>query len=309
MEQQTVYKKKKNKIQRRNDWLFILSIVTWPIIVWLILYVGSHGNQFIMAFQDYKPETNTFVMSGFHNLEDFVYNVFYDPELSVAMRNSMLVYAIELLFGMPISIIISYCIYKKVWGAGFFKVVLLLPSIISGIIWVLIFKYLVEKGLPVALGKVGQMPSLITSANTALGTMIFYSQWIGLAGNLILYTGAMSRVPASLVEYGKLDGLGALKELWHLTIPLIFPTITVFLVTGVVGIFTSSLATYSFHGNNAPVSTYTTGYYFFIKIFNAPSMAEYPYIAAGGMVFSIVATPITLFVKHMLEKYGPSVEY
>jgi ABC-type sugar transport system permease subunit len=309
MEEKVIKRKVgKNKIQRRNDWIFILSIVLWPIICWCTLYLGSMGNQFIITFQNFDPQTNTFYWSGFNNITDFVNDCFNDPELSVAMGNSMILYFINLLIDMPVAIIVAYCIYKKVWGAGFFKVVLLLPSMISSIIWVLIFKYFVEFGLPRVLND-PSMPSLITTYNTAFGTMIFYSEWIGLAGNLILYTGAMSRVPVSLVEYGKLDGLGALKELWHLTIPLIFPTITVFLVTGIVGIFTSSNAAYSFYGQSAPLSVYTSGYYFFCKVFHATTYAEFPYVAASSTVFTIVATPITLFVKYMLEKYGPNVEY
>lgn len=308
MEEKVVVKKRTNKIQRRNDWLFIMSIVTWPIIVWLILYVGVHGNSFLMAFQDYDPQTMTFYFSGFHHLTDFVYNVFNDPELSVSMVNSMTIYFIDLLFRMPLSIIISFTIYKKIFLADFFKVMLLLPQMIASMIWVLIFQYLIEFGIPTLIGQPG-MNSLITSPDTAFGTMLIYDIWHGLAGNLIIYTGTMSRVPVSLVEYGKLDGLKPLKELWYLTLPLIFPTITVFLVAGVVGVFTSSLAIYQFYGNSAPITTYTTGYYFFIKVFHAPSMAEYPYISAGGMVFSIIATPLTLFVKYLLEKFGPSVEY
>lgn len=302
------FKPRKNKIQARKDWLFILSIVTWPIAVWCILYLGSMGNQFIITFQSFDVTTNTFYWSGFKNITDFVNDAFNDPVLSTALGNSLFLYFLGLLVDMPVAIIIAYCIYKKVWGAGFFKVVLLLPSMISSIIWVLIFKYFVEYGIPVVVGDPG-MRSLITTYETAFASMIIYSEWIGLAGNLILYTGAMSRVPVSLVEYGKLDGLGALKELWHLTLPLIFPTVTVFLVTGIVGIFTSSNAAYPFYGQSAPVSAYTTGYYFFIKVFHATSYYEFPYVAASSTVFTIVATPITLFVKYMLEKFGPNVEY
>ena len=35
-------------------------------------------------------------------------------------------------------------------------------------------------------------------------------------------------------------------------------------------------------------------------------MADYPYAAAMGIVFTLVATPITLGTKYLLEKFGPS---
>ena len=38
------------------------------------------------------------------------------------------------------------------------------------------------------------------------------------------------------------------------------------------------------------------------------TVAAYEKAAAAGLLFTLVATPVTLFVKYMLEKFGPSAE-
>jgi len=297
-----------NKGQIIKDKLFIYSIIALPVIVWATLYIGGNITMVLTAFQEYDPITKTYSFVGFINFKEFFIDLFNEPLLEKSAINSFIVYGVELLLMMPINILVSYCIYKRIYGAGFFKVVLFLPSIISGIIWVLLFKYLLENGVPALFPEI--KTSLLTNDDTAFPIMLGYKLWLGFAGSMILYTGAMSKVPVSLVEYGKIDGLNFMQELWHLTIPCIFPTITIFLVTGVAGIFSDQMALYSFYGQGAPTNAYTFGYYFFRAVFgNAAKPAEFPYASAAGLSFTLVVAPLTLLVKYLLEKYGPSVEF
>lgn len=297
-----------NKGLIRKDMIFIISIVTLPVLMWAILYIGGNLNMILLAFQEYDSVNKTYYFSGINNFSKFFNDLFNDELLLLSAKNSFTVYGIDLFIQMPISLLVSYFIYKRIYGAGFFRIVLFLPSIVSGMVWVLIYKYLVEYGVPAVFP--GIKTSLLTNDKTAFGVMLAYTIWIGFAGSMVLYTGAMSKVPQDLVEYGKIDGLNFMQELWHLTLPCIFPTITVFLVTGVSGIFTSQLALYSFYGANAPKNAYTFGYYFFRAVFgNAAKPAEFPYASAAGMAFTLVVAPITLLVRHLLEKYGPSAEF
>lgn len=114
----------------------------------------------------------------------------------------------------------------------------------------------------------------------------------------------------SIIEFGQLEGMNLFQELIHITLPMIFPTITVFLVTGVADFFTNSIYTYSFYAESAPYNVYTIGYYLFVKVIGSKaSLADYPYAAAAGICFTLVAAPITLLVKYLLEKFGPDPEY
>ena len=54
----------------------------------------------------------------------------------------------------------------------------------------------------------------------------------------------------------------------------------------------------------------TLGYMFFRKIAgsNDASFAQYPYAASAGVLFTVIAAPITLAAKYALEKFGPSAD-
>lgn len=300
-------KKSSFKTQKTRDIVFLWAILIWPIINFCLLYIYVNFNMVLLAFKEYNVDKLTYEFNGLINFKRFFSDIFKDPILVKAGLNSLLVYGVGWI-QTPITLLVSFCIYKKIYGASIFRVILFLPSIISGMVWTLVYKYIIEYGFPVIFPSIKM--SLLTDPNSSFTTILSYAIWLSFAGNMVLYTGAMSRVPDSLVEYGKLDGLSGLKEFWYLTLPLIFPTVSVFIVTGVVGIFTNQLNLYSFYGSGAPTETYTFGYYFFIRVFGTKSLvSEYPYASAAGLCFTLVAAPLTLFIRWLLDKLGPTVEY
>ena len=186
--------------------------------------------------------------------------------------------------------------------------------IMSSIVVTLMFKYFVEVGIPYLIKVVTRADSLpmswLANVETRYWTLLFYGMWAGFGGSIILYTGAMCRIPDSIIEYGRLDGLTIWQEFWHITLPLIYPTLTTMLVVSVSGFFTSQLSAYNFYGGNAPPGISTLGYYFFVQVVGgASSSVDYPYASAMGLIFTGVAAPVTLLVKYLLEHFGPNTEF
>ena len=141
------------------------------------------------------------------------------------------------------------------------------------------------------------------------GTLVAYHIWLGFAGGMVLFTGTFSRIPAELVEAGRVDGMNTWQEFWKITIPMSFQTISIGIFTGVIGIFTSSPSTFGFFRLNAPSQTYTFGYYIFNLVYGGRSLpVNYPYTAACSLIFTAIAAPLSFTLKYLLEKYGPSEE-
>ena len=109
-----------------------------------------------------------------------------------------------------------------------------------------------------------------------------------------------------MVESAHLDGADGFREFWYITLPLVYPTLSTFLITGVAGLFTNQINLYSFYGAEAPVGVQTFGYYLYTQTQAAKSEAEYPRLAAIGFILTLIAVPLTLVVKWALEKFGPS---
>jgi ABC-type sugar transport system permease subunit len=222
-----------------------------------------------------------------------------------ATKNSITLYLVGLLVSTPLNLIFSFFLYKKVPGSGFFRVVLFLPSIITSLVVSLMFRYFVENALSELIGF-----NLLTKKATGFGTLVFYCVWSGFGSGILIYTSAMSKIDESIVEYGELEGMTLLQEFWYVTLPLVYPTFTIFMVSGIASLFTAQAAAFNFYGTGARADMQTLGYIFFVRIMKsvAVSYVQYPYSSAAGFLFTLVATPVTLLVKWALEKYGPSTD-
>lgn len=298
----------KNKTARN---IFIFCMLIYSVLQFLIFYIGININSILLSFQRYDKGVYEFLSFDeiFRNYKNVIHDFARMPALITATKNSAILLLFTTIGVFPIHIFVAYAIYKKCKFSGFFTIVLMLPSMIPGIVFLMIFRYFVEYGVPVIMGD-PRFPSLITNIDTAFGTIIFYIIWMGFAGGLVIYLGAMSRIPPSLIEYGQLEGMNALQEVWHIVLPMIFPTITVMVIGWAIGFFTNQGPLYAFYSEFAPANVQTIGYYFFVQVIGYNSSPlNYPYASAAGLIFTLIAAPITMTIRWVMETYGPNPEY
>ena len=295
--------------KRKKELIFFICLVAYPIAQFIVFYVGVNINSILLAFQRYDLETATFTFLNkgelFANFNNFIKDMANDATMIIATKNSIKLYLVGLIIGLPLNLIFSFFLYKKIPGSGFFRIVLFLPQIISALVVSRMFRYFIESALPELIGY-----NLLTQKETGFNTIIFYCIWAGFGSQILIYTSSMSKIDDSIVESASLEGCSAIQEFWYITLPLIFPTITIFLVSGVAGLFTSQAGLFNFYGTGAREDMKTLGYIFFVTIMNSDtaSYVQYPYASAAGLVFTLIATPIVLVVKWALEKFGPTTE-
>ena len=293
--------------KKRNDLLFYMCLVVIPFAQFCIFYVGVNFNSILLAFQRY--ENGGYIFDGLRNFKRIFSELTGSSTLLTAFKNSVILYAAGLLLGVTLSLLFSFYISKKLPGGNFFKVILFMPSIISAMVMVIVFKYFMEEAIPGIVFKITgkKIAGLLSRPNSLFYVHMFYSLWVGFGVSTLMYVGAMGNISDSIVESARLEGVSILQEFWHITLPLIYPTITTFVVVGVAGLFTNQMHLYSFYGQGASTSIQTLGYYLFKDLIGEASVREYPYLAALGLVFTLVAAPITFAVKYLMEKFGPSI--
>lgn len=292
--------------------VFAHLLILYPLLQFAIFYVYVNFNSILLSLQSYNINTSKFSFSGFGNFKKVFIDIVKDPTMGYCVKNSLLSYVLCLVIGFPLNLTFAYVVYKKVPCAGFFQVVLFLPQLLSSIVVSMMFEMCVREAVPYVAEKLFKVEELylLGDPKYIFGTMIFYALWSGFGSALILYSGAMSRIPDSIIEYGELEGISLWAEFWHVCLPMIYSTISIFLVTGVAGIFTNQLNLFNFYGMDASYKARTLGYHFFIMVLGEnANYIDYPYASAAGLIFSLVATPITLLARHLLEKYGPEVEF
>lgn len=298
--------------RRKNELIFLTFIFALPIIHKLIFWVGSNAQSLLLTFQKYDVDTASYSFIGFENVKTVLNDILNSRVLQQSMLNTFLLYCEGTLISIPISLFCSYFVVKKVPGHGMLKIIFFLPSMVSSVVMVLMFKYFCEYALPEiakSLFGVNRMPNILTDYPYAFPMMLVYDLWTGFAGGIVLYVGSMSKVPDGVTEAAQIDGVSVLGEFWHVTMPTVWPMLTVFLITGLVGIFTGGGAIFTFHQYSAQDYCYTMGYFLFVEVMGPNSTAaNYPYAAAVGFLITIVATPLTFALKYLLEHVGPSEE-
>ncbi len=300
----------KNGLTRKQKkLLFYISAIAYSIIQISIFYLYTHLNSIILAFKKYGIEGGKLVTS-FAGFENFAEAFKILKENLYMVKNSLILYAFNLGVGFTLALVFSFYIYKKYKGAKIFQVILFMPNLISGLVFALIFRYLVTDVYRVVFSvKLG----LLDNESTKFATVLFYNIWVSFGVNVMMFSGSMSGIDDSLVEAAQLDGVSIVQEFFHLTIPMIFSTFKSFIIIGMVGIFTHQMSLFSLFGNNG-YDVGTLGYYLYVEAsqsgttVNNPSTPTYSVLSALGVILTFVLVPIVIGTKKLLEKYGPSVE-
>ena len=225
-----------------------------------------------------------------------------------AMKNSILVYLVAVVVTAVIPIIFSYYMFKKMWGSSFFKVIVFMPSIVSSICTVTIFKYIVNR---VIFSLFNMEISLLDNDNTAFGTIMFYSLWLSFGGGMLTQIGAMNATDQSTIDAGQIDGVGFFGELWHIVLPKSYGVISIGFYTGFASLFTNQLSLYAFKGDSARGRIMTLGYYYYVEVqkaTDAHNFAKYPFWAAWGLISSAITIPMTFLLRYLVMRIGPSEE-
>ena len=132
------------KVQRG---IFIGLMLSVALIQFAIFWVYVNFDSILMAF---RLNTKDGIIWTFKNFERFFreYKI-PEKELALALKNTLSLFTVSTLIGLPTALLFSYYLYKKVLFAKFFRVVFFLPSIISSVVLVTLFRYLLKESGPV----------------------------------------------------------------------------------------------------------------------------------------------------------------
>ena len=296
----------KNQL-RKN--LFVVGMLSVAMIHFLVFWLYVNLSSILMAFKNVTLEGTKW---GFGNFK-IMFDSFANPasELRGAFVNTMIFFSINLLVKLPLTFLCSYFLYKKIKFYKYYRFVFFLPSIISAVVLTSLLKYMVNPGGPIPklyeilCGR--ESPLFLADSDYALGVIIFYTIWSGFGVNIILFQGAMSRIPPEIIEAGKIDGVGMTRELFQIVMPLVWPTISTVVILAFVGLFSSSGEILLF--TKGLYDTYTISYWIFEMVQGVKGTVKLEDASTVGIFFSAIALPIVLLVKRGLEKVTESVEY
>lgn len=307
---------RKKKSGSKKDLVFYFSLVAFPILQFIVFYIIVNINSIFLCFQEYDLYEGG--ISGFKFLsgENFFANfkaVFQlekvrGVQVGLLFKNSFIIWAVSIFVGTFLAIFFSYYIYKKRTFCKIFKFFLFLPSVIPAILMTTIFKEFMMDFVSKIMANNGK--EFITTwglidpySKTAFPLIVAYSIWISFGSQVLFYTNAMAQIPPSLMEASEIDGCNHIRQLFHIVIPQILPTIETFLIASIAGFFMNQMNLFNIYGviDNAP-ELGTIGYFIYSKA--APGAQDwYPVMSAFGICCSFIAIPAVFLLKQLTKRF------
>ena len=170
-------------------------------------------------------------------LANYRYLLNGDPQISPAIKNTLWLIAIlvplQVIFAWGIALMLA----RARQGAGFFRTVFYLPSLVPPVAATLAFVYVFNPATgPVnsILKKVGiDGPLWFNDPAWAKPSLVLLALW-GIGNTMIIFLAAILDVPKHLDESAQLDGAGFIQRIRYVQLPSISPVILFSVVLGVI---------------------------------------------------------------------------
>ncbi|HRF49867.1 MAG TPA: sugar ABC transporter permease [Anaerolineales bacterium] len=221
-------------LRRREAVAFYLTISPW--LIGLILFTaGPMLISLYVSFTDWDLLTApTWVgLDNYARLLD-------DPRLWQSLKVTALYTAayvpLELAGGLSLALLAR----PRLRGIGIFRTLYYLPSVLSGVAFVVVWLWLLNpRGglINLMLAQVGiPGPRWLLDPQWALASLILMSVW-GWGRTMVIYLAGLQNIPAELHEAAAIDGADAWARLRTITLPLLTPTIFFNLILSLISTF------------------------------------------------------------------------
>ncbi len=305
------------KRRKWGDRIFIIAVLFIPILHWLFFTGYVNITMFYRSFT--KAKLNGDLIFTFDNYVT-IFKVLTGQKNTGywslrTLWNSLSILPLVVVISQPFTFLISYYIYKKYPGFKLFRVVMMLCTIVSAVVFCQFWKLLMNNQIGIVnellrrigLGHIIPFEGWLGNKNTAWGNIYLFSLWTGLGGSTMLYfSSAMTRMPESLFESADLDGATEMKKLTSIVVPLIWPVYCTMCITSLGIVFGWYLPSFLMTGGGPESSTSTIG---IIIINEAKELTNIGLVSAMGVYIFILGGTFITLAKHFMTKLYEEVEY
>ena len=208
--------------KQRTSYLFIAV----PALLFFVFQLAPVFISFIWSFTSY----DVVHAPKFVGLANYRQILFEDQLFWKAMGNTALYVVGVVPIGISLSLVLAVAIDQKIRFKNFFKSIFFLPTVTAIVAVSVIWKWLYagEKyGLfNYFLMKLGFQPiDWLASPMWILPSIMIMSIWAGLGYNMIIFLAGLQTIPHVMYEAAEIDGAGFWRKFFHVTLPLLKPTI------------------------------------------------------------------------------------
>ncbi|MFA6507749.1 MAG: sugar ABC transporter permease [Treponemataceae bacterium] len=273
--------------KKRLDWFpyaLIAPAVFAATLVVLIPIVQTALMSF-MNYLIYKPKER-----GFIGLKNYV-TALTDPVFWLSVRHTVIwiigVISLQLMLGFGAALLLN----RGFWWRGIARSLILIPWVTPSVITALMWRWMYDgnrgviNDLLVRFGFLRHYFPWLSNDKTALIAVMIALMWQGFPFFCIMIMAGLQSIPSSLYEAAMVDGAGAVKRFFSITLPLLIPILFTSILLRIIWVANSMDIIFVMTGGGPGYSTYTLPLYSYLKAYKA---LDFGYAATLALLLAVL---------------------
>ncbi|WP_019536657.1 ABC transporter permease [Paenibacillus ginsengihumi] len=205
-----------------------------PGLLYFIIFKFAPLWGLLLAFKDYNPFLG-FWASPWVGFDHFT-ALFADPNFYLMLRNTLAINLIGLVFHFPLPILLALML-NEIRHEAFKRLnqsVVYMPHFLSWVVVASLTFFMLSADVGVvnkvisAAGR--ETVSFLSNPNYFWGILTAQNMWKEAGWGTIIFLAAMAGVDPQRYEAAVVDGASRFRQIWHITLPAIRPTVIILLI-------------------------------------------------------------------------------
>ena len=224
--------------KRSRDRLAIIVFLTPALVLFCLLVLAP----IVLASYTSLFKWNGFggAPTNFVGLDNFV-RLLDDENFHKDLWHGLLLVVLSVVVQLPAALGLALLLNQRIRGRAFYRLLFFAPYVLSEVIAAVLFKLLFSpnRGLVnemlswVGLGDLGQ--EWLANPRTVMISLFLVISWKYFGFHMILYLAGRQNIPRELTESAATEGASNWQTFWHVTLPLLGPTIRISVFLSVIG--------------------------------------------------------------------------
>ncbi|WP_347548564.1 sugar ABC transporter permease [Pseudalkalibacillus hwajinpoensis] len=281
-----------------------IGLFTAPaLIVYLVYVVYPILSTLSYSFYSWDGTSD----KTFIGLDNYI-QLFNDAIFWTSLTNNAWVVITSVFVQIPLGMIMALMLFAPIRGIRLFSSVYFLPFLMStvaiGLLWVYMFDPIngIINQLVNVLGF--ENVAWLSDENTAMIAILLVVVWQFSPFYMILFKAAMVGIAEELYESAQIDGANSWQKFFHITLPLLMPTIVSSSILAIVGSLKAFDIFYIMTGGGPNHATELMGTYMFKQAFINFNMGYASAIAFIMFLIALVVTVLIQIVDYNRKKKG-----
>ena len=218
-------KKKKNRLAKSESmWGYILVAPT--IIGLLVLNFYPFIDTLKLSFAKTLP----FGLYKMQGIDNYV-KMFSDPEFWKATWNTIYFCILTVPLGIFLALVVAIMLNAKIKGRTAFRAIFFLPMIVAPAAVAMVWKWMFNTEYGIINTIIGHNVNWVTDPKIIMITCAIVAIWSVIGYDAVLLLSGLQNISKSYYEAASLDGATKLQQFFHITLPMVSPTLFVVMIT------------------------------------------------------------------------------